>query len=89
MCEVKKRSIVIRGRKTSITLEDPFWCAFKSLAHERRQSRGELVREIDGGRGASNLSSAIRLFVLEHYIQRSQRQPRFTARGQHEIPEGP
>ena len=63
---VVKRSIVIAGRKTSISLEDDFWRAFKEIAAARDISLTELVGSIDSGR-TGNLSSAIRLFVLNHY----------------------
>jgi predicted DNA-binding ribbon-helix-helix protein len=65
---VKKRSIALRDRKTSVTLENEFWKALKEIAKERRTTISELVGTIEGGRHpAVNLSSAIRLFVLEHY----------------------
>jgi predicted DNA-binding ribbon-helix-helix protein len=66
--EIHKRSVVIAGRKTSVSLEDPFWRTFKGIAGRRRTTISELVTSVDaedGGR--SNLSSAIRLFVLEYY----------------------
>jgi predicted DNA-binding ribbon-helix-helix protein len=64
---VVKRSIVIGGHKTSVSLEDPFWDELKNIAHARRVTLSELVANIDGGRKQSNLSSAIRQFVLEHF----------------------
>ena len=64
---VVKRSIVIGGHKTSVSLEDPFWDDLKKIAHARRVTLSELVANIDGGRKQSNLSSAIRQFVLEHF----------------------
>jgi predicted DNA-binding ribbon-helix-helix protein len=64
---VIKRSIVIGGHKTSVSLEDPFWDELKKIAHARRVTLSELVANIDGGRKQSNLSSAIRQFVLEHF----------------------
>ena len=57
-----KRSVIIDGHKTSISLEDAFWSDLKEIAH-RHQS---LVTQIDETRQQGNLSSAIRLFVLEH-----------------------
>ncbi|MFC7053750.1 ribbon-helix-helix domain-containing protein [Hansschlegelia quercus] len=62
-----KRSIVVAGHKTSVSLEDAFWTALKDIAKERRQSLRGLVAEIDSGRRGGNLSSAVRLFVLDHY----------------------
>jgi CheY-like chemotaxis protein len=64
---VRKRSIVISGHKTSVSLEDPFWDGLKEIAHERPATLSFLVDEIDSSRENGNLSSAIRLFVLEHY----------------------
>jgi predicted DNA-binding ribbon-helix-helix protein len=63
---VVKRSIVIAGRKTSVSLEEDFWRAFREIAATRNLSLTELVGSIDSGR-TGNLSSAIRLFVLNHY----------------------
>jgi len=62
---LKKRSIVIAGHATSVTLEAPFWDALKAIAQERGLSLNQLVAEIDLGR-EGNLSSAIRVFVLEN-----------------------
>jgi predicted DNA-binding ribbon-helix-helix protein len=63
---VIKRSISMDGRKTSITLEDAFWSSLKEIAHSERATVSELVAKIDNKRERDNLSSAIRLFVLEH-----------------------
>jgi predicted DNA-binding ribbon-helix-helix protein len=64
---VIKRSIVIAGHKTSVSLEDAFWGALKEIATGRDKTLSDLVAEIDTGRPHGNLSSAIRLFVLDHY----------------------
>jgi predicted DNA-binding ribbon-helix-helix protein len=64
---VLKRSIVIAGHKTSISLEDEFWNSFKEIASERGVTVAALVGAIDGDRKHVNLSSAIRLFVLGVY----------------------
>jgi predicted DNA-binding ribbon-helix-helix protein len=64
---VVKRSIVITGHKTSVSLEDAFWTGLKDIATARNQTLSELVASIDGDRRQGNLSSAIRLFVLDHY----------------------
>src|SRR5215471_10413656 len=61
---VVKRSIVIAGNKTSVSLEDAFWTSFKEIARERHMSLSELAAVIDSERHHGNLSSAIRLFVL-------------------------
>jgi predicted DNA-binding ribbon-helix-helix protein len=65
--EVRKRSIVIAGHRTSVSLEEPFWTALKEMASARRVALFELVAEIDRDRQYGNLSSAVRVFVLEHY----------------------
>lgn len=63
-----KRSLTIRGHRTSVSLEDPFWDAFRVIAAERGQGLNELATEIDAARGTSSgLASAIRVFILEHY----------------------
>ena len=64
---VAKRSIVLCGHKTSVSLEDAFWKALKEIAHERDMTSSDLVAAIDSGRQQGNLSSAIRLFVLDFY----------------------
>lgn len=64
---VVKRSIVIAGHKTSVSLEDAFWRGLKEIASARNMTLSDLVASIDGGRRQGNLSSAIRLFVLDHY----------------------
>jgi predicted DNA-binding ribbon-helix-helix protein len=62
---VLKRSLAIAGHRTSISLEAAFWTALTSLAALRGQSIASLVAEIDAARGDSNLSSAIRVYVLQ------------------------
>jgi predicted DNA-binding ribbon-helix-helix protein len=64
---VAKRSIVIGGHKTSVSLEDAFWKGIKEIAADRDLTLSELVSSIDTTRIHGNLSSAIRLFVLDHY----------------------
>ena len=64
---VLKRSIVIAGHKTSVSLEDQFLDSLKKIARERGTTIGALVAAIDGDRQQANLSSAIRLFVLGVY----------------------
>ena len=63
---VVKRSIVIDGHKTSVSLEDAFWNHLKEIAHVQRVTLSRLVVKIDETRYHNNLSSAIRLFVLEY-----------------------
>jgi predicted DNA-binding ribbon-helix-helix protein len=62
---IVKRSIVINGHKTSVSLEDAFWKDLKQIAHAQGASLGQTVAEIDETRRQGNLSSAIRLFVLD------------------------
>ncbi len=64
---VKKRSVVVHEHKTSISLEDDFWDGLKEIAALRETGVSDLVNAIDAERQPTNLSSAIRLFVLDHY----------------------
>jgi predicted DNA-binding ribbon-helix-helix protein len=64
---VVKRSVVVGGHKTSVSLEQAFWNGLKEIASNRKVTLSELVGSIDSGRDRGNLSSAIRLFVLDHY----------------------
>jgi predicted DNA-binding ribbon-helix-helix protein len=64
---VAKRSVVITGHKTSISLEDAFWKSLREIAHARRESLTQLINAIDADRQNANLSSAVRLFVLGFY----------------------
>ena len=66
---VIKRSIVVAGHKTSVSLEDDFWGALKEIAREHRVTLSDLVGSLDGQRQHGNLSSTLRLFVLNHYRQ--------------------
>jgi predicted DNA-binding ribbon-helix-helix protein len=68
---VIKRSIVLDGHKTSVSLEDAFWTGLKEIAHFEHVTLSKLVGGIDAMRKQSNLSSAIRLFVLEHVQKQS------------------
>ena len=63
---VVKRSVVIDQHKTSVSLEEAFWSDLKKIARAQEATVSKLVTQIDGARQQSNLSSAIRLFVLEH-----------------------
>ncbi len=70
---LKKHSIVIAGHQTSVTLENIFWNQLKLIAHEKHTSLAALVSEIDNIRTKDatniNLSSAIRIFILDHIIK--------------------
>jgi predicted DNA-binding ribbon-helix-helix protein len=68
---VVKRSVMVNGHKTSVSLEEGFWSGMKDIAVGRKMTLSELVAEIDTGRQQGNLSSAIRLHVLEFYRKRS------------------
>jgi predicted DNA-binding ribbon-helix-helix protein len=67
---VCKRSVVIAGHKTSVSLEDAFWNGLKEIAGARETTLSDLVASIDIERQQGNLSSCLRLFVLNHYISR-------------------
>jgi predicted DNA-binding ribbon-helix-helix protein len=64
---VKKRSIVIGRHKTSISLEDDFWTSLQQIARTRQVTRSDLIASLDAARENSNLSSAIRVFILDHF----------------------
>jgi len=76
--QVVKRSVVIAGHKTSVSLEEAFWASFKEIARERHMTLSELVAVIDSERSHGNLSSAIRLFVLGSYLDQISRHVRRT-----------
>ena len=64
-----KRSLSIAGHRTSISLEDAFWRQLKTVAASRSQSLSAVIAEIDARRGEANLSSAIRVYILEAALQ--------------------
>lgn len=68
---VKKRSLNLGGHKTSVSLENEFWSALKEIAAEKQTTLFQLCSQIDQDRGGS-LSSALRLYVLSHYRDRSE-----------------
>jgi predicted DNA-binding ribbon-helix-helix protein len=63
---IVKRSVVIDGHKTSVSLEDAFWSDLKEIAHMRQVTLSKVLTEIEKGRRQSNLCSAIRLYVFDH-----------------------
>ena len=73
MTRPRKRSFKIRGHRTSLSLEEPFWKALREIAEGKKKPLAQLVADIDSARdaSASGLSGAIRIFVLEHYRQRA------------------
>lgn len=62
-----KRSIIIDGHKTSVSLEDEFWNGLKEIGKVQKITLSSLVHDIDVRRVQGNLSSALRLFVLDHF----------------------
>ena len=68
---VTKRSVVIGGHKTSVSLEEPFWSEVRSIANAEQITVSSLLRRIDRERSNANLSSAIRVYVLEHVRDRA------------------
>ena len=69
MTVIKKRSVRISGHETSVTLEEPFWSALQDIAQEKGASIHWLISEIDETR-EGNLSSALRVYVLQHLQER-------------------
>lgn len=78
-CQVVKKSFVIAGRKKSISLEEGVWKAVQEIASYRDVTLLALLAEIDGTRIGGNLSSLIRLFVLEVYREQLDLQNRHNA----------
>lgn len=66
---MKKRSVMISGHQTSVTLEDEFWTELQKIAARKKLSVGGLISEIDQTKSTNNLSSAIRIFVLQSVQQ--------------------
>ena len=69
---MKKRSVKILGHATSITLEDEFWQQLKLIAERDGRSLNALIAEIDEARTSENLSSALRIFILNDCLNRTQ-----------------
>lgn len=68
MTRPAKRSLTLRGHRTSVSLEDEFWQAFRDIAAERGQPINDLAAEIDEARDLQcGLATEIRLFVLRHF----------------------
>jgi predicted DNA-binding ribbon-helix-helix protein len=70
---IAKRSIMVKNQKTSVSLEDDFWEGLREIARLRRVSLSRLITSIDADRELTNLSSAIRLFVLRFFRERQDR----------------
>jgi predicted DNA-binding ribbon-helix-helix protein len=73
---VTKRSVVIGGHKTSVSLEEPFWSEVRAIAEAEQITVSNLLRRIDRERSNANLSSAIRVYVLEHVREKVRRMHR-------------
>jgi len=63
----QKRSIKVAGHRTSTSLEPEFWQALQEMAMAQNRSMAELIEAVDAGRGRTNLSSALRCHILNHY----------------------
>jgi predicted DNA-binding ribbon-helix-helix protein len=68
---IVKRSVVVDGQRTSVSLEDPFWSSIREIAHAQRKTVSKLIADIDKTREHNNLSSAIRVFVLNYMLNRA------------------
>jgi predicted DNA-binding ribbon-helix-helix protein len=68
---VVKRSVMVGNHKTSVSLENAFWVSLKDIAAQRGLTLSSQVEIIDRNRKTNNLSSAIRLFVLDHFQNRA------------------
>ena len=77
---VLKRSTIIDDHRTSVSLEDDFWNALKDIAHKRSETLSDLIASIDHNREFANLSSALRVFVLQHYKDQFARREIFDQR---------
>lgn len=64
---IVKRSVVLEGHKTSVSLENEFWEGLREIAEQQKSNLSGLVRQIDRNRSKGNLSSAIRVFVLNYF----------------------
>jgi predicted DNA-binding ribbon-helix-helix protein len=64
---IVKHTVIVSGRKSSISLENEFWHALDEIAEAKDTTRADLIREINQTRSNANLSSAVRLFVLGYY----------------------
>ena len=86
---IVKRSILLAGRNSSVSLEDEFWNALKKIAGDRNVMLSELIDGINAQRQNGNLSSALRLFVLEYYRGKAAEKPGDEMLGQQPPPTAP
>ncbi|MEM7425836.1 MAG: ribbon-helix-helix domain-containing protein [Pseudomonadota bacterium] len=70
MTAPKKRSVTLAGHRTSLSIEEEFWDALRDLADRRGRSLNSLLTEIDAARGDRNLSSAVRVYVLQQALRK-------------------
>jgi predicted DNA-binding ribbon-helix-helix protein len=73
MCRPVKRSFTISGHRTSISLEEPFWDALKAIAKDEGVAVAALIGRVDANRGKGGLSSAVRVWILQHFWERARR----------------
>jgi predicted DNA-binding ribbon-helix-helix protein len=73
---IVKRSVIVNGHKTSVSLEAPFWLGLREIAELRQLSVSAMLQTIDAGRNSANLSSAIRVYVLEYFRALANGEPR-------------
>lgn len=85
---VIKRSIVIKEKKTSVSLEDEFWYGLPEIAASKKMAVPALVEQIDRRRNTVNLSSTIRIFVFNYFRSPARNQKR-SRPGEANVPEGP
>ena len=78
-CASRKRSVVINGRHTSLSLEEPFWNIVRRIAREKKMTIAKLVEQIDSKHEQNNLSSAVRVYILDHFLQEEARLADFDA----------
>lgn len=71
----QKHSLTLHGHRTSVSLEQEFWAAFRALAQRRHKGINELASEIDTARGDQGLASAIRVVVLQDLLARTENKP--------------
>jgi predicted DNA-binding ribbon-helix-helix protein len=69
--KILRHNVIVRGHRSSVSLEDTFWTDLRRIARVQGCALSELIAEIDRDRQGGNLSSAIRLFVLEHFRAKS------------------
>src|SRR5690242_13405864 len=72
---ILKHAVAVAGRKTSVCLEDAFWNSLKEIGVRRHMTLSALVTAIDAKRCHDNLSSAIRLFILDFYLEQLAKTP--------------